>query len=144
VIRPSPKSKKQQSHRLSLWGLHWTLCERVTMIKPGSNGVKGTGKLANDDTLALKELPALRGFFLDQCYTGTTTERLPGVMIVKACGDGWSWTLKDPTSCVMMRMLSRTWDEGLMLLEAALWTEDAPWEADPYEAARRGKKRGKA
>lgn len=109
------------------------------MLKPQSNGVKGTGKLAADDQLALKELPALRAFFLDQTYAGGQDERLPGVAIIKATGDGWLMVLKDPQSCQMIKLLARSWDEMLLMAESALVDPHAPWETDAYETDRRSK-----
>lgn len=116
---------------------------RLEMFKPQAQAVRGTGKLAVDDPLAFKELPGWRAFLLDQTYRDGVTERQAGVVIFKADGSGWQFTLKDPSSCTMLKLTSRTWDEGLLLLESLLGDEKAPWETDAYEAGKRGRSRGR-
>ena len=113
------------------------------MIRPNSATVKGTGKLAADDPDAFKGFPRWRGFFLDQVYADGKTERQPGLLILRPTGDGWQWTLKDCASCTMLRYTSRTHDEGILMGEAFLDDENAPWETDPYESAKRAKSRGR-
>lgn len=113
------------------------------MQKPQPNGVKGTGKLAADDPLAWKGLPGWRKFLLAQEYDGDGGERQAGVVIFKATGDGWQFTLKDVTSCTMLRVSGRTWDEVVMICEGFLTSDGAPWETDPYEAGKRGRSRGR-
>lgn len=107
------------------------------MLKPATVGVRGTGKLASDDPLAWKELPGWRRFFLEQEYADGAGERLPGVLIVRADGNGWNLVLKDPQAALMLKVCGRTWDEALLLAEAALGDPHAPWESDPYEVNRR-------
>lgn len=111
------------------------------MMKPNATSAKGTGKLAVDDPMAWKGFPNVRGFFLDQTYGADESERSPGLMILKATADGWQWTLKEVTSCLMLRFSSRTFDEGVLLAEAFLGDPNAPWETDPYEAGKRGRSR---
>lgn len=111
------------------------------MLKPNKPESNGTGKLAVDDPSAFKEMPALRGFFLDQTYGADESERTGGLLILKATRDGWQWTLKETAVCLMLRFTSRTFDEGLALAEGFLKTPNAPWETDSYEASKRSKSR---
>lgn len=119
------------------------LVRRFSMLKPQSKGVRGTGKLAAEDPLAWKELPRWREFLLAQTYSDGVTERQAGLVIFRADGDGWQFTLKDPTSCTMLKVSARTWDEALLVVEGLLGDPDAPWETDPYESAKRGRSRGR-
>jgi hypothetical protein len=113
------------------------------MLKPQSNGVIGTGKLAVEDPQALKDQPNLRGFFLNQTYDDGTTDREAGVLIIKPTGDGWSFTVKDPSAAVMMRVCGRTWAETWVLVESLLGNAKAPWEVDPFELGKRKRGRGR-
>lgn len=113
------------------------------MLKPQATNVKGTGKLAVDDPQAWKGLPGWRKFLLSQEYDGDGGDRQAGVVIFKATGDGWQFTLKDTTSCTMLRVSARTWDEAVLLIEGFLTTAGGPWETDPYEAGKRGRSRGR-
>lgn len=110
-----------------------------TMLKPNQVGLRGTGKLANDDPDSWKGLPGWRAFFLDQTYGLDLEEREPGVLIVRPTAEGWAFTLKEPSLCLMLKVCGRTWDESVLLAEALLTTEGAPWEADSYEQQRRAK-----
>lgn len=102
------------------------------------------GLLAAQDLLAFKNLPNWRGFFLNQTYDDGVTERIGGTLVVKAAVNEWQWTLKEVSSCLMLRLSTRTWDEGIMLLEELLGAKEAPWQPDPWEQARKSphKKRG--
>lgn len=113
------------------------------MLKPQSNGKLGTGKLFVEDPLAFKGLPAWRSFLLDQTYGDGESERLAGVVIFKAGGDGWQFTLKDPTAACMLRVTGRTHDEALLIIEGLLASEKAPWEVDPFEVGRKKRSRGR-
>lgn len=113
------------------------------MIKPGANGVRGTGKLEADDVKAFEGLPHWRNFLMSQVYEGTDEERQPGLVIFKATGDGWFFTLKDPSSCLMLKFTGRTFDEALLLGEELLSGNNAAWEADSYEQAKRARSRQK-
>jgi hypothetical protein len=115
----------------------------MVVKKPVVSGVKGTGKLAADDPAAFKGFPGWRNFFLSQTYEEDSAERQPGLLIVCARNDLWQFTLKEPSSCLMLKLAARTWDEMILLGEAALVDAGAPWESDPYEAAKRGRSRGR-
>lgn len=132
-----------ENPELSGPGRLYFVAKGIAVLKPQTNGVKGTGKLAADDATAFKSLPNWRAFFLHQTYDDGVTERQPGLLIIKPTGDGWQWTLKDPTSCTMLRVQSRTWDEGMTLVEGLLGSATCPWETDPYEAGKRSRSRGR-
>lgn len=122
-------------------GLADKVLRKIVMLKPQSNGVKGAGKLEAEDKGALGSTPNLRSFFLSQFYADGETERESGVLIIKPTGDGWAFTIKDPTAAVMMRVVGRTWDETWLLVEGLLANPQAPWEVDPFEVGKR--KRGR-
>lgn len=111
------------------------------MLKPNGSAAKGTGKLAATDEKSWATLPALRSFFLDQTYGSDDAPRDPGCMIVRCTSDGWHCTLKEPSQCLMLKVVGRTWDEMVLLANAFLLDPHAPWETDPYETSRRSRTR---
>lgn len=124
-------------------GVRWSKWLRTLGVgrvkKPSAVVVVGTGKLAADDASAFKELPLLRDFFLAQTYSDGTSERLPGTAILSARAGKWFIVMKDPSSCTMLKVSADTLDELWVDVELLLDATDAPWEHDPFEAARKPK-----
>lgn len=113
------------------------------MLKPNMEPAVGTGKLACDDPLAFAKLPNWRSFLLDQTYDGGKDARQPGLLIVCARSGSWQWTLKEASSCLMLKVSTRTWDEGVLVIEELLADPKAPWETDAYEAGKKARSRGR-
>lgn len=113
------------------------------MKQPKMRSELGTGKLAVDDVEAFKPLPNLRKFLLDQTYEDSGQERRTGTIILSARAGAWVATCKEPTPCLMLKVQAASLDELWITLDDMLGAEDAPWEHDPYEAARKPKKKGR-
>lgn len=107
------------------------------MKQPKLRSELGTGQLAVVDVDAFKELPNIRDFMLCTVYPGTTVERTTGVLILTARAGSWVLTAKEGAKCLMLKLQAPSLDELWLTLEEMLESEDAPWEADPYEMGRR-------
>lgn len=128
---------------MGLGGWRDRLVRRVALKKPQARAASKSSPLKEEDTLGLKELPGLRGFFLDTLYTDGSGEREPGSMTIRGGVTSWSCTLREPSACTQVNFTARTWDEMLLLAEACCTDDNTLWEHDAWAASRRPRKKGK-
>jgi hypothetical protein len=68
--------------------------------------------------------------------------RQPGWIMLKTLGSAWQIEAKDPDSGNKLPVTAATLDDALILMDALLRAEDAPWEPDAFLMARKaGKKK---
>jgi len=116
---------------------------RIAVKKPIAKTQGTKTPLDQADQLGLKEFPNLRDFFLKTQYDDGDGKREPGCLIIRAYEDQWSFTLKEPSQCLQLRLTTSTWDEGLLTAEAVLGDPSHAWETDAWAVRSAGKRKPK-
>ena len=62
--------------------------------------------------------------------------RQPGWVMFRTLGAAWQLEAKDPDSGNKLPVTAATLDDALILLDALLRSDDAPWEPDPFLMAK--------
>lgn len=68
-------------------------------------------------------------------------KRQPGWLMIRTMGAAWQIEAKDPDSGNKLPVVAATLDDALILMDALLRAEDAPWEPDPWLMAKRSAKK---
>lgn len=71
-------------------------------------------------------------------------QRKPGWITIKTFGSSWQIEIKDPDSCLALRVMGPTLDECLALATLLLESDEAPWEPDTWlqQQAAKNRKKG--
>lgn len=107
-----------------------------------AEGVKPPKNIAPLETELLRDLLSIPEHCAVTAYDDDTSRR-PGWVTIRTVGSAWQVEVKDPDTASRLVVTGPTLDEVLVLVDALLRAEEAPWEPDPWlaQAQARSKKK---